>query len=73
MKITTQKVEILITQKTNTMGQMKELFIAMRESYAESSRIQREMHERALNKEHQFTILKTKDVKPKDKEDGLKK
>jgi hypothetical protein len=55
------------------MGQMKELFIAMRESYAESSRIQREMHERALNKEHQFTILKTKDVKPKDKEDGFKK
>ena len=73
MKITTQKVEILITQKTNTMGQMKELFIAMRESYAESSRIQREMHERSLNKEHQFTILKTKDVKPKDRKDGFKK
>jgi hypothetical protein len=55
------------------MGQMKELFIAMRESYAESSRIQREMHERSLNKEHQFTILKTKDVKPKDRKDGFKK
>ena len=54
------------------MGQMKELFIAMRESYAESSRIQREMHERALNKEHQLTILKTKDVKPKNKKDESK-
>ena len=51
---------------------MKELFIAMRESYAESSRIQREMHERALDKEHQFTILKTKDVKPKNKKDESK-
>ncbi len=73
MKITTQKVEILITQKTNTMGQMKELFIAMRESYAESSRIQREMHERSLNKEHQFTTHEWVIINIKEDNNGFKK
>jgi len=57
------------------MSSLKELFVQMGQDYLEfCNSIPKIEHDRRLEDEHhQFTILKTKDVKPKNQEDVLKK
>ena len=56
------------------MSSLKELFVQMGQDYLEFSKsIPKIEHDRRLEDEHhQFTILKTKDVKPKNQKDGKK-
>ena len=56
------------------MSSLKELFVQMGEDYLRFSKdLPKIEHDRRLEDEqHQFTILKTKDVKPKNQEDGRK-
>ena len=53
---------------------LKELFIQMGEDYLNTFNedlLPKIKHDRRLeDEEHQFTILKTKDVKPKNQQDG---
>ena len=52
------------------MSSLKELFVQMGQDYLEFSKSIPKIHDRRLeDEEHQFTILKTKDVKPKNQED----
>lgn len=56
------------------MSSLKELFVQMGQDYLEFSKdLPKIEHDRRLEDEYyQFTILKTKDVKPKNQEDGEK-
>jgi len=57
------------------MSSLKELFVQMGQDYLEFCKdLPKIEHDRRLEDEqYQFTIFKTKDVKPKNQEDGLKK
>ena len=54
------------------MSSLKELFVQMGQDYLEFCKdLPKIEHDRRLEDEHhQFTILKTKDVKPKNQENG---